>query len=171
MPPSRTSDSKKVKERSILAARVAKSGIEMFPCAYCEGALCKCYVSVDSKSKCCSEYVKRSLKCNIEGPSVSDWASLEHAEDEVLHKLAQTTSELYKLLARQSCLIKQQGFFKTRAKEILCRGLDLLDKLEAQEEKEKKEGELPAVMQPASVTAEQPNNLSSEELFVFESSF
>jgi hypothetical protein len=132
---------------------------------------------VDSKSKCCREYIKHSFKYNIEGPSVSDWASLEHTEDKVSYKLVQTTSELYKLLVQQSCFIKQQGFLKTWAKEMLCCSLDLLDKLKAQEEKEKieraEEDIASTTIYLAATAAEQPNNLpglSSEELLVFESS-
>jgi hypothetical protein len=149
----------------------------MFLCAYCKGALCKYYISVDSKSKYCSKYIKHSLKYNVEGPSVSDWASLEHAKDKVSCKLIQTTLELYKLLLQQSCLIKQQGFFKTCTKEILCCSLDSIDNLEAQEKKEIKQREEDEVVYIAiqfSATAAVPNDpsgLSSEELLVFEFSF
>jgi hypothetical protein len=129
----------------------------------------------NSKSKCCRECVKCSLKYDVEGPSVSDWASLEHAEDGVSCKLAQTTSELYEMLARQSCLMKQQGFLKTQAKEILRCGLDSLDELKAQEKKEKtkrdKEEVASTTIHLTATAAVQPSNFPSEELLTFESSF
>jgi hypothetical protein len=86
-------------------------------------------------------------------------------------------SELYKLLTRQSCFIKQQEFFKTQAKEILCCSLDLLDKLDTQEQKEKKEKEdkvASTIIQLAATAAVQPTDppgFSSAELLEFESSF
>jgi hypothetical protein len=160
-----------VKTRCTLGTRINQTGVEMFPCSSCEGSLRKCYVSVDSRSKRCGECVKHGLQCDVEGPSVSDWASLERAEDEVSRKLAQTTSELHELLARQSRLMKQQEFFKTRAKEMLRRGLNSLDELDAQEEKEKKEKEDAVQMEIASTAAFLPvSELSSEGLLAFESS-
>jgi hypothetical protein len=60
---------------------------------------------------------------------------------------------------------------------MLCRGLDLLDKLEAQEENKEKKREEDKVtstaMQLAATAVELPNDfsgLSSEELLVFKSS-
>lgn len=152
----------KLKERIVLSLRIAKSGIEMFPCSNCEGRLQKCYVSVDAKSKRCGNCVKRGLSCNVDSPSVSDWASLERAEEEVSQKLAQATSDLHACIARQSRLMKQQEFFKSRAKEMLKRGLESLDELDAQEEKEKNEKD--ELEKRASEAKEKEEDLAAAQL-------
>lgn len=110
----------------------------MFPCTNCEGTLKKCYVSMSSKSARCSECVKSGSKCDVRNLPMSDWAAIEREESRVAAELAETTAKLHEMLARQSRLMKQQQFVRTRAKEMLQRGLDNLDELDAVEAEEQK---------------------------------
>lgn len=129
------------KERCALASRIKLQGVEMFPCTNCQGSLKKCYVSMGSKSARCNECVKSGLKCDVRNLPVSDWAAIEREESRVAAELAETTAKLHEMLARQSRLMKQQEFVRTRAKEMLQRGLDNLDELDAAEEEEQRSSE------------------------------
>ena len=126
----------------------------MFPCTHCQGSLKKCYVSVASKSARCGECVKSGSKCDVRNLPMSDWAAIEREESRVATELAQTTEELHKMLARQSRLMKQQQFVRTRAKEMLQRGLDNLDDLDAAEEEEQKAAEASTSVARGSVSSD-----------------
>ncbi len=82
---------------------------------------------------------------------MSDWASIEREESRVSVELAQTTAELRQMLARQCRLMNQQHFVRTRAKEMLQRGLDNLDELDAVEEEEQKAAEASTSVDRSSV--------------------
>lgn len=58
------------------------------------------------------------------------------------------------MLARQSRLMKQQQFVRTRAKEMLQRGLDNLDELDAVEAEEQKTIEASASIAGTSVSSD-----------------
>jgi dynactin complex subunit len=129
MPPIRST----YKERCALGSRINKEGVEMFPCTNCAGSLRKCYVSEKEKTARCGECFKRGLKCDVRNLPVSDWAAIEREEARISRELAQTTADLHQTLARQSRLMKQQEFIKTRAKEMLKRGVESLDELDVAE--------------------------------------
>ena len=138
----------------------------MFPCTHCQGSLRKCYVSVSSKSARCGECVKRGLSCDVRNLPMCDWAAIEREEARVAEELTQTTAELHKALARQSRLLKQQEFVRTRAKEMLQRGLNNLDELDEAEEKEQK-----AAAAASSSSAAPVPNFSFDPLGMSPSSF
>ena len=124
--------SKKYKERIDLARRIELSGIEMSPCSFCERNDHKCLVAENSNR--CSECARRGRKCDVSGPSSSDWAAVEREE-------ARLAAEREATLAKLLRLDKQQSFLRKRAGEMLRRGLKTLDELDEAEEKEKKDRE------------------------------
>jgi dynactin complex subunit len=149
------------KERCALAVQIKRIGVEMFPCTNCEGSLRKCYVAMSSSSARCGECVKRGQKCDVRDLPLHDWAAIEREEKRVSEELARTTAELHQTLARQSRLMKQQQFVRTRAKEMLQRGLSSLDELddaerEGREKEQEHEREVARLAEPGP---------SSESLF------
>jgi hypothetical protein len=178
-----------VEKRCFLGTQINRTGIEMFPCSYCKKFNRECVVSSEESSKRCSEYVALGRCCDVEGIPVRNWTTLQKEEDrlhskrntafqqmeEAQHAFAQAQATN---IAKICQLEKQQEFLQRRGKEMLRYGLQTLDELEAQEEKdiirEREEEVASTTIQLAATTAEQPNNppgLSSEELLVFESSF
>ncbi|KFY47334.1 hypothetical protein V494_00037 [Pseudogymnoascus sp. VKM F-4513 (FW-928)] len=85
---------------------------------------------------------------------MSDWAAIEREEARVADKLTETTAKLHEMLARQSRLMKQQQFVRTRAKEMLQQGLDNLDKLDAVEAEEQKAVEASASTTRTSISSD-----------------
>jgi hypothetical protein len=124
--------SKKLKERLELARQINNWGTEMPPCSYCERNDRKCCVAESSTR--CGECVRRGQKCDVEGPSLSDWASLEREEQRL-------QSEKTEALAKVMRLERQQQFLRQRGKDMLKRGLKTMDELDAAEEKERKDKE------------------------------
>jgi hypothetical protein len=85
---------------------------------------------------------------------MSDWAAIEREESRVAAELADTTAKLHEMLARQSRLMKQQQFVRTRAKEMLQRGLDNLDELDAVEAEEQRATGVPTSAGATSVSSD-----------------
>jgi hypothetical protein len=130
--------SRKRCEQFALAARIAKEGIEMLACSFCRknGKLCV----VSSESTRCSECVRIGKRCDVAGPSVSDWKSLEAAEEKLELEAEKAEAAMAEAAARLARLRKQRRFLKKRGAEMLRRGLSSMDELEAVEEREQLEG-------------------------------
>ena len=77
---------KKRKKSKALASRIKRTGFEMFPCSGCEWQNITCIVSDKEKSGCCSDYVRRRVKCNVKGIPVKEWRSLEVKKDRLKRK-------------------------------------------------------------------------------------
>jgi hypothetical protein len=94
MPPVR---SKKYHERIELALLIESLGIKMIlPCSYCEKHSRPCVVTTEKSSRC-NECVRRGNKCDVQGPSSSDLASLLREQDRLDKEEEATTSKLLRL--------------------------------------------------------------------------
>ena len=125
-----------IQQRSALSARIAKCGIEMLPCSFCERNDKKCIASGEGSTRC-SECARSGKKCDVEGIPVDDWESLEREEQRIEYEREATLAKLLRL-------DKQQRFLKRRGREMLKRGLKSLDELDAVEEKERNEAKAEA---------------------------
>jgi hypothetical protein len=84
--------SKKTRSRLDLYSRASR-GIEMSLCTCCQRKGTKCFVT--SSSLRCAKYIKASggIKCDIFGPSPSEWALLEREESKLDASLRKTQEE------------------------------------------------------------------------------
>jgi hypothetical protein len=125
----------KIKERLALAQRITATSIEMPPCDRCEkkqksGEKIKCIVSDNSRR--CSECVRTNARCDAGGPSASEWEKLEREERRLQEEEEEAMAKILRLR-------KQQRLFRSRAKDMLRRGLQTMDELDEVEERERQE--------------------------------
>jgi len=183
MPPIR---SPKLKERQKLADEIQKLGIEMSPCSLCSKHDRKCIISDDGSR--CSECTRRGKKCDAKGPSLADWEALDREENRLRREREETSTLLMESVAKTSALLmesvtkvqeaaaklqrleKTQRLWKTRAKEMLRRGLKTMDELDAAEEAER--ASVPAPVNPSGSPLGPPDDLFSLEAYehLFDSS-
>ncbi|KAF7867237.1 hypothetical protein EAF04_005320 [Stromatinia cepivora] len=132
MPPVRTA--KSTNNRVLLYQRIKESGLIMSPCSRCAARGLECRVLEDSRR--CGECIRAngSGKCDVFGPSASDWEALDREERRI-------EQELREALSKQLRLLTQQRSLRSRAGEMLRRGLKTLDELDEAEEKERLEKE------------------------------
>jgi hypothetical protein len=64
-------------------------------CSYCDRQGLSCVIS--SNTVCCGEYVRLKTKCDIAGPSPSDWYSLECEEKRLKEEEKATLVKLMRL--------------------------------------------------------------------------
>ncbi|RAL67223.1 hypothetical protein DID88_007998 [Monilinia fructigena] len=83
---------------------------------------------------CSFECIRSSKKCDVQGPSESDWESLSRQKE----RLDQEEEDAMAKILR---LRKQKSFLLKRESEMLRRGLRALDELVEAEEKERLEKE------------------------------
>jgi hypothetical protein len=155
MPPTRTNkrnnhirsveSERKSLESAALAERILSSGFEMtgeLRCSSCIRQGRECIVS--GLSRRCASCVQLGLgSCDVMGPSAADWARLKREEERLAAEETAAFAEFLRLkaleteaLARALRLRKQQASLKTRGLEMMRRGVnsvDALDALEAQE--------------------------------------
>jgi hypothetical protein len=91
---------------------------------------------LDDASRC-SECVWGGFKCDVEGIPVRDWVTLEREEERIRSERQAAVQLMAITSARLARLEKQQEFLRKRGREMLRRGLDTLDQLDAEEQKEK----------------------------------
>lgn len=121
-------------ERIALALRIdrSQSAEEMSPCDFCRLHRRRCIVD-SSESTRCSECVrrKRSL-CNYTTklPSLGDWSSLDRQRQKLRDEEEEAMAKILRLR-------KQQRFLDDREKEMIRRGVETLDELDAAEAAEK----------------------------------
>jgi len=151
--------SKKYLERISLARNITLRGIEMSPCSFCERNGHQCLVAEESSR--CGECARRGQKCDVEGIPTSSWLALEREEERLSSEEAKATATAAEAMARLSRLQKQKKFLRSRAKDMLRRGLKTLDELDAAEEKERLEKE--EMERYAAIAAGQPE--SSADFF------
>jgi hypothetical protein len=117
-----------------------KRGILMPSCSRCERRGTECRVAKDSAR--CAECILAggNVKCDVLGPSSSEWAALERAENKIVDEVKQAEEAQAQLFLRlheqQTKLLrlrKQQEYFRNRAAEMLRRGLKSMDELDAAE--------------------------------------
>jgi len=113
--------------------------VDMIPCSYCEKHDKKCVVAEESKK--CSECVSKGRKCDVVGPSPRDWQSLEAEERRLEEEALRSAARIAEESARLTRLHKQQKQLRSRAKDMLRRGLKTLDELDEAERKEREEQE------------------------------
>ncbi len=131
----------KYKERLELVRRIEKTGIAMSPpCSRCENNGRICVIS-EVHSTRCNECVRRGQRCDVEGPSIGDWRSIEREEERIEREEAEASAAASAALAKLQRLQKQKRFLKNRAGEMLRRGLKTLDELDEAEEREREEEE------------------------------
>jgi adenine-specific DNA glycosylase len=119
----------------------------MSPCSLCEKTNRTCLVSEGSSR--CSECVRRGQKYDVEGIPAGDWLSLEREEERLNAEEAKATATMIKTLARLARLQKQKRLLRSRARDMLRRGLKTLDELDEAEEKERLEAEAQAQLDVA----------------------
>ena len=125
----------KIKESIVLTNRILSNRIQMAPCANCQKKGLMCVVTKESKR--CADCARHGMQCDTLGPSTDDWNSLQCEEKRLERKMATAVQQAQVALARQLRLMKQQKLVKTRASEMLRRGLKTLDQLDEVEEKER----------------------------------
>lgn len=147
------------RNRLALYNRIKSSGILMAPCTRCRSNELECRV-VPGYSRC-AECVRRggSVKCDVHGPSEAEWLKLEKEEAKLNNEWSESRDALIQLQARlleaQSKMLrldKQREMFRSRAAEMLRRGLNSFAELETEEEKERQ----------TSTSAPEPPPLSDE---------
>jgi len=151
--------STKIKERVELADRINDIGSEMSPCTNCEKRGRKC-VAATMESRRCSECVRRGLKCDVDGPSAGDWAAIRREEDRLATELKET-------LSKQLRIMKQQELLRSRASDMLRRGLKTLDELDEAEDREQKEAEERAAAEHHATAAAVTSNRFSPSLVAY----
>ena len=124
--------SRKYRERLALGNRINSLGVEMTSCSFCERNRLSCFIAEGSGR--CGECASHGQKCDVHGPSLGDWESLEREELRLQQETEETTAKLLRLQ-------KQQKSFRKRAWEMLRRGLKTMDELDEAEEKERQEKE------------------------------
>ena len=135
MPPVRTS---KHKERNLLADKIDTRGTEMSPCSSCKKHNRTCVV-LNEQSKRCGECVRRGYRCDVIGPSDGDWKVLDREEQRLAFETRITREAVATAMAKLNRLELQRDLLKKRGSEMLRRGLQTLDELDAVEQKEKEE--------------------------------
>jgi hypothetical protein len=160
-----TTGSRKRKERESLTARVTFSGLVMPSCSYCEKHDQKCIVAPDSSR--CSECIRLKRKCNVEGPSASDWRNIDSLKERLEREAEETAELMVTVAAKLARIQKQQRLLRIRAQDMLRRGLkslDELDEVEAREEEEKEAQERAAVNSAVLADPSWLEPLSDEQL-------
>ena len=148
----------KKRDQFALGKFIARTGIEMFPCSFCERNGKQCIVAPSSTSRLrCSECARIGKKCDVEGIPVGDWdavereeSRLESAEMVAADSLCRAQDQMNEALGRLERLRKQKQFLRKRAADMLRRGLKTLDELEDVEEKERLSREQPEEVTPPS---------------------
>ena len=138
---------RKKREQFALGNHIARVGIEMSPCSFCEKNGKKCVVLPTGTPRC-SECVRLGKKCDVEGIPAGDWEAVEREEfrldtaemlaEDSFRKAQSALNEAVNRLAR---LRQQKKFLRKRAGDMLRRGLKTMDELDAVEEKEAREKE------------------------------
>jgi hypothetical protein len=118
----------KSRQKNALADKIQRTGIEMPSCSRCERQGLSCVVASDTTR--CGECVRSKSKCDVAGPSLSDWYSLEREEKRLEEEEKATLAKLLRLHTQKASL-------RSRGREMLRRGLKSLDELDAAEEAEK----------------------------------
>lgn len=121
-------------------------------CSRCEKRGTKCLVAPGYSR--CSECIKVGgrVKCDVHGPSEAEWRNLEKVEKELADEWVSTQMEQQRVQAEMLArlnelstkllrLDKQREMFRSRAAEMLRRGLKSIAELDAVEEKERLEKE------------------------------
>ena len=151
----------------------------MSPCSLCSKHDRKCIVSDDGSR--CSECTRRGKKCDAKGPSLADWEALDREENRLRREREETSTLLMESVTKTSALLmesvtkvqeaaaklqrleKTQRLWKTRAKEMLRRGLKTMDELDAAEEAER--ASVPAPVNPSGSPLGPPDDLFSLEAY------
>jgi hypothetical protein len=135
-----TTGSCKYKERESLTARVTFLGLMMPSCLYYKKYNQKCIVVPDSSR--CSEYICLKQKCNVEGPSASDWRNIDSLKERLEQEAEETAELIVTIAAKLARIQKQQQLLRVRAQDMLKYSLKSLDELDEAEAKEKEEKEV-----------------------------
>ena len=146
----------KIKERLALAQRILTTGVEMPSCGRCEKKQSKCVIS--DASKRCSECVRTNARCDAGGPSASDWEKLEREERRLQEEEEEAMAKILRLR-------KQQRLFRSRAKDMLQRGLKTMDELDEAEERERKEAEATQARHPGLPSTAPKDSVPEQDLF------
>ena len=96
---------------------------------------------MSKESTRCGECIRRSTRCDRDGPSVGDWSSLEREEERLCEVKALALQAVSENAARAQRADKQLEFLRAKGKEMLHRSLQTLDELDGVEEREQQEKE------------------------------
>ena len=115
-------------------------------CSRCRAQHKVCAVA--SNSTRCAECIKAGglVKCDVFGPSPAEWAKFERTEKQLADDLKEAReaqqrlmNHLFEMQAKVLRLETQRESFRSRAADMLRRGLGSLDELDDAERKEKEE--------------------------------
>lgn len=141
---------RKTNNRLNLYSRVRDNGIIMPSCSRCLNSSPRLHCLVSSDSDRCAECIRAggNVSCDVWGPSKGDWERLRRSEEKISTESDIALSEQQRLLAqlaevsaRLVRLEKHKKMFRSRAADMLQRGLKSLDELDAVEAKEREETE------------------------------
>lgn len=162
--------SKKTEYRLNLYERVLRSGIIMpdsSACSRCRAQHKVCAVA--SNSTRCAECIKAGglVKCDVFGPSPAEWAKFERTEKQLADDLKEAReaqqrlmNHLFEMQAKVLRLEKQRESLRSRAADMLRRGLQSLDELDEVEREEREENErraLDSALPPPASTGAPPD--------------
>jgi len=125
----------KAKQKNALADKIQRTGIEMPSCSRCDRQGLSCVVSLNTVR--CGECVRSKMKCDVSGPTPNDWEKLKKEEERLEAEEEAAALQEQEAFARRMRLRKMQKSLRTRAAEMLRRGLRTLDELDAAEEAER----------------------------------
>ena len=120
------------RQRKIRSLVIESLGIEMPLCTGCRRAAVPCIFA--SNLERCARCVERNSCCSKALPSLSNWEKIKEEGDRLQREEEEAMAKILRLR-------KQQRSFRSRAADMLRRGLNSLDELDAVKEKERKEQE------------------------------
>jgi hypothetical protein len=128
----------KTQQRFKLFATIEEFGFEVMPCSFCSKKGWKCHMMQDISR--CKECVRRGRSCDGSGVAmsslskvVSESQRLRQEERDTAADLARLQQEMATSLARLDRIRKQRESLVTRGAEMVNRGLQSLDELDAAE--------------------------------------
>ena len=121
---------RKYRKHIKLALLIESISVKMLQYSYCKKHF-RNYIVSEGNSAKCNKCIYCKIKCNIEGFSANDIASLLKEQNRLNWKKKKITSKLL-------CFQKQKKFLCHRAIQIVQYGLKTLDKLDKVKEREKR---------------------------------
>ena len=137
----KTRRSPKTEQRIALAALIDRIGFEAMPCSSCSRHGWKC-IMAEGRPRC-KECVRRGRSCDGSGVSVvainrmvAELDRLQRDEEAAADAVEEAQRKASEAVARLSRIRKQRALLRTRGAEMVNRGLNSLDELEAADREE-----------------------------------
>src|SRR5579862_7875800 len=131
--------SRKHKERNRLELLVINCSLVMPSCSFCERNKRKCVVAEGSTR--CSECIGCARSCDVYRPSVGAMDAVLREYEKLDREEEEARESVRKGLAKVERLNQLRRSLCTRAADMICRGVQSLDELDAVEENKRREAE------------------------------